>query len=161
MKDRARTAFRLVRRGSRPVHLMGTRSVVVFGVNDGPTPIQNVADVFAESPLGGVDWYFPQRLSIDSEAASDLQQTPAATFLGLHITHLKQVDVPLYAFETSLGGTDNAVADGAMAFKNASHIPSVTIVNRTSTYSHLDPLLAAPSHNAFWQTVVPWLKKIR
>jgi hypothetical protein len=130
-------------------------------VNDGPTPVQNVADVFAQSPLGGIEWYFPERLNIDSEAGSDLQETPAATALGLHLTHLRQVDVPLYAFETSLGGAHNQVADGAMAFKKASRIPSVTIVNRSSTYSHLDPLLASPSQNAFLRTVVPWLKKIR
>jgi hypothetical protein len=42
----------------------------------------------------------------------------------------------------------------------ASKIPSVTIVNRVSTYSHLDPLLAAPSHNAFLQSVVPWIEQL-
>ena len=31
------------------------------------------------------------------------------------------------------------------------------MVSRTSTYSHLDPLLAAPSQNDFLKTVVPWL----
>jgi hypothetical protein len=36
----------------------------------------------------------------------------------------------------------------------------VTVINRSSTYSHLDPLLAAPSHNAFLQTVVPWIKQL-
>jgi hypothetical protein len=34
------------------------------------------------------------------------------------------------------------------------------VVSRTTTYSHLDPLLAASGKNAFLQTVVPWLKRI-
>jgi len=33
-------------------------------------------------------------------------------------------------------------------------------MSRVSTYSHLDPLLAAPAHNAFLQSVVPWLRKV-
>jgi len=36
----------------------------------------------------------------------------------------------------------------------------VTVVSRTATYSHLDPLLAASDQNDFLKTVVPWLKKL-
>jgi len=62
--------------------------------------------------------------------------------------------------QTSLGGTDNYVASAAVAYQRASQIPSVTVINRASTYSHLDPLLAAPSHNAFLQSIVPWIKQL-
>jgi hypothetical protein len=68
--------------------------------------------------------------------------------------------VPPSAFQTSLGSTDNAVADRVHSFGEHSRIPSVTVVSRTATYSHLDPLLATPSKNAFLQTAVPCLKKI-
>ena len=129
-------------------------------VNSGITPVQNVADVFAQAPLAAADWYYPERLSIDAGAAAGLQQTALATYLGLRLEHTSQVDVPLYAFQTSLGGADNAVANGANYYKQQSKIPSVTVVSRTATYSHLDPLLATPADNAFLQTVVPWLKKI-
>jgi len=129
-------------------------------VPDGITPVQNVAAVFAQSPLSAVDWYYPARLSIDSGAAASLRQTPVADQLGLRMFHTAQVDVPLFAFQTSLGGTHNAVADAAHAFQAESKIPSVTVVSRTSTYSHLDPLLAAPGANAFLATVVPWLKHV-
>ena len=130
-------------------------------VNTGPTPAENIAYAFAQEPLGAVDWYYPMRLTIDVEAAARLEQTPAAQYLGLRLLHVHQVDVPLYVIQTSLGGTDNAVADGARRYQQESKIPSVTIVNRASTYAHLDPLLAAPSRNAFLLTVVPWLKRIR
>jgi len=121
------------------------------------TPVKNVIDVFSQTPLAAAEWYYPERLSIDAGAAASLQQTPAASYLGLRITHTAQVDVPLYAFQTALGGKDNGVVDSAEAYKAESKIPSVTTVSRTATYSHLDPLLATPSQNAFLQTVVPWL----
>ena len=129
-------------------------------VNDGPTPIQDIAFAFSQEPLGPVDWYYPERLTIDAGAASSLTQTPAADVLGLRLYHLSEVDAPLYVIQTSLGGTDDTVADAARAYHHESKIPSVTIVNRYSTYSHLDPLLAAPSKNAFLQTVVPWIEHL-
>lgn len=129
-------------------------------VNAGPTPAQDVAFVFSQEPLGPVDWYYPQRLSIDTQAARSLTNTAAAKVLGLRLTHLHQVNVPMYVIQTSLGGTDNAVARAARAYKRDSKIPSLRIVDRASTYSHLDPLLAAPGRNAFLTTVVPWLEAL-
>ncbi len=129
-------------------------------VNAGPTPVQDIAYVFSREPLGPVDWYFPERLSIDIGAASALTQTPAANVLGLRLYHLHQVNVPMYVIQTSLGGTDNAVSDAAHAFQRQSKIPSLTVIDKHSTYSHLDPLLATPSKNAFLQTVVPWIEKL-
>ena len=124
------------------------------------TPVRNVIDAFAQTPLAGTEWYYPERLSIDAGVAQSLQQTDVATYLGLRLFHTAQVDVPLYAFQTSLGGTGNAVADSAQAYKAESRIPSVTVVSRTATYSHLDPLLASPGRNDFLKTVVPWLKTV-
>ena len=129
-------------------------------VNTGPTPAQDVAFVFSQEPLGPVDWYYPQRLTIDTQAARSLTETPAAKVLGLRLTHLHEVDVPMYVIQTSLGGTANAVARAARAYRRDSKIPSLRIVNRASTYSHLDPLLAAPGRNAFLKTVVPWLEAL-
>jgi pimeloyl-ACP methyl ester carboxylesterase len=124
------------------------------------TPIANVVDAFAQTPLAAAEWYYPERLSIDAAASASLQQTDVATSLGLRLLHTSQVDVPLYAFQTALGGQDNAVAASAQAFKAESKIPSVTVVSRTATYSHLDPLLASPARNDFLATVVPWLKRV-
>jgi hypothetical protein len=124
------------------------------------TPIMNVVDAFAQTPLAAADWYYPERLTIDAGAAQSLHQSDVATYLGLRLFHTSQVDVPLYAFQTSLGGAGNAVADSAQAYKAESKIPSVTVVSRTATYSHLDPLLAGSSRNDFLKTVVPWLKKV-
>jgi len=124
------------------------------------TPIGNVVDTFAQTPLAAAEWYYPERLSIDAGASASLQQTDVATYLGLRLLHTSQVDVPLYAFQTALGGQDNGVAASAAAYKAESKIPSVTVVSRTSTYSHLDPLLASSGQNDFLKTVVPWLKHL-
>ncbi len=129
-------------------------------VNDGPTPIQNVAKAFSIEPLGSIDWYYPERLTIDVQAAHSLTETPAARTLGLHLKYLHQVDIPLFAIQTSLGGESNAVMDGAKEYKRVSKIPSVEIINKAKTYSHLDPLLAAPAKNAFLRNVAPWLEKV-
>ncbi|MEA2390328.1 MAG: hypothetical protein QOK31_437, partial [Solirubrobacteraceae bacterium] len=130
-------------------------------VNDGPTPIETVAQVFSRPDLPAVDWYYPLRLTIDVDAATEMRSTGATRFLGLRIKHLSKVDVPLYVIQTALGGRDNRLARGAKAYKKRSRVPSVTIVDRATTYSHLDPLLASPARNDFLKTVVPWLKRIR
>jgi hypothetical protein len=129
-------------------------------VDTGPTPAQDLAFAFSQEPLGPVDWYYPQRLSIDTQAARSLTETKGAKALGLKLRYLHQVDVPMYVIQTSLGGTDNAVDKAAKAYQRQSKIPSLTEVDRASTYSHLDPLLAAPAGNAFLATIVPWIKTL-
>jgi hypothetical protein len=129
-------------------------------VDTGITPVKNVVDTFAQTPLAAAEWYYPVRLSIDAGAAASLQQNAVADELGLRLLHTAQVDVPLYAFQTALGGANNGVAASAQAYKAESSIPSVTVVSRTDTYSHLDPLLAASGQNDFLKSAVPWLDKV-
>jgi pimeloyl-ACP methyl ester carboxylesterase len=129
-------------------------------VDTGITPIENVARAFAREPLGAVDWYYPMRLTIDVSTGAGLRGTAAARFLGLRLKHEHQVDVPYYVIQTALGGTGNALAKGARLFKRDSRIPSLELVDRKKTYSHLDPLLASPSRNDFLKTVVPWLRRV-
>jgi hypothetical protein len=124
-----------------------------------PTPIANLANAFSLEPLGAIEWYYPARLSLDVGAASSLRQTPAARALGLRLTRVKQVDVPLYAFGAALAGRDGALKTGAQRYKSLSRIPSVTYVDRSTTYSHLDPLLAAPDRSALVSTLTPWLRR--
>lgn len=123
------------------------------------TPSANVARLFAEQPINGVEWYFPLRLSLDVDAASPLRRTAAARRLGLRPWHLRRVDVPLYAFQTDLTG--GRVLRGARRYIARSRVPrgASRLVDRASTTSHLDPVTAAPATNDFLKTVVPWLKR--
>ena len=92
-------------------------------------------------------------------AAGNYIRTPVTDFLGLRTWHRKDVDVPLYAFQTSL--SNGAVLKGARAFVRASKVPRAKYVDRASTYAHLDPLTATPARNDFLKTVVPFLRTLR
>lgn len=132
--------------------------------NAGVTPVQNIARGFAGDRNGtnGVDWYYPRRLNVDTDGASSMDpENPAAKVLGLRLFHLADVNIPYYAFQTSLTGSRNGVVEGAKNFAARSKVPKggLVIVNRSDKTSHLDPLLAAPKKNDFVKTVVPFLKK--
>ncbi len=131
--------------------------------NSGITPVQNIARGFAGDRYGtnGVDWYYPRRLNVDTDGASTMEkENPAAKVLGLRVWHIKDVNIPYYAFQTSLSGSRNGVVNGATNFAARSKVPKggLVIVDRKNTTSHLDPLLAAPATNDFLKTVIPFLK---
>ena len=68
----------------------------------------------------------------------------------------------MYSFDTSLGG--GRVADATRQLAEQSNVPKswVTTVKRTKTFSHIDPISAAPSKNDFLKTVIPFLRnKVR
>jgi hypothetical protein len=81
--------------------------------------------------------------------------------LGVRATHGRSVHLPLYAFETSLG--KGRVLKAVKALGKRSGVPAskITLVDRSKTYAHIDPLVALPSKNAFLKTVVPFLRKVR
>jgi pimeloyl-ACP methyl ester carboxylesterase len=127
------------------------------GWQDGElTPIRRFAQAYAANDPNATEWYYPRRLLLDIDAASDMRQTPAARIVGLRLLHTRQIDVPLYAFSTSL--TEGRVAKGARRLVQRSRIKREVVVDDRST-SHLDPLSAAPGTNRFLKTVVPFLKR--
>ncbi len=127
------------------------------------TPVQHIAKGFGGDRYGtnGVDWYYPARLNVDTDGASSLNRNnPAAKVLGLRLWHLARVNIPYYAFQTSLTGSRDGVVNGAKNFAARSKVPNggLVIVDRKNSTSHLDPLLAAPATNDFLKTVIPFLK---
>jgi pimeloyl-ACP methyl ester carboxylesterase len=125
--------------------------------NRGLTPIQNIASGFFQEPGNFVEWYFPARLTLDVDGADALSRNPITNHLGLRTWHRAEINVPLYAEQTSL--THGRVLRGARRLFRSSHIPRATYVNVPNSY-HLDPLLATPSKNVFLKTVVPFLKSL-
>ncbi|QEC47812.1 alpha/beta hydrolase [Baekduia soli] len=124
------------------------------------TPIERLAETFGQEPANAVEWFYPARLNLDVDAASPLTQDAAATYLGLRLKWARQVDLPLYAVQTSL--TNGGVLKGARSFLKLSRSPAARarLVDASATESHLDPLTAAPDRNRYLQTVVPWLKRL-
>ena len=123
------------------------------------TPIENVARLFGRSPVDASEWYFPTRLSLDVDGASNLGRNAVTKLLGLRPWHRRTIDLPLYTLQTDL--THGRVLRGARRLVAASRIPTrrVRLVDASRENSHLDPLTAAPSKSRFLKTVVPWLKK--
>jgi len=119
------------------------------------TPIRRHARAYASNEPNAIEWYYPRRLLLDIDGASDLRMNEAARILGLRLVHARKIDVPLYAFSTSL--TEGTVAHGARRLAGMSRIPRSRVVDARGT-SHLDPLSAAPETNRFLKTVVPFLR---
>lgn len=109
----------------------------------------------------GTAWYHPRRLTLDGRVTNGGVPTPAQRTLGVRTTHGRDLDLSIYAFETSLG--KGRVLRGARALARRSGISArrVTLVDRSATYAHVDPLTARPDRNAFVKTVVPFLERIR
>jgi hypothetical protein len=123
--------------------------------------VARAAEMF--SGIEGIDgtaWYHPRRLSIDGQAVAGGVANPAQRVLGVRATHGRDLDLPIYAIETSLGA--GRVLKGARALARRSGVPRrmVTLVDRHTTYDHIDPLSALPDRNAFVRTVVPFLGKV-
>jgi hypothetical protein len=128
-------------------------------VDGGVTPISNLARTFGQMPSDAVEWYFPDRLRIDTNGAAALKENAAAKFLGLTIDGPQRVNVPLYAIQTDL--THGGVLRGARRFVKQARTTNAqaTYVNADPQMSHLDPLTAASDKNKFLKTVVPFLKR--
>ena len=111
--------------------------------------------------MDGTAWYHPRRLSLDGSVTNGGRPTPAQKVLGVRTTRGRDVHVPIYAFETSLG--KGRVLRGARMLAERGGVPErdVTLVDRSATYAHVDPLTASPGKNDFVRTVVPFLKRIR
>jgi dienelactone hydrolase len=121
------------------------------------TPIRRFARAYAADAPNATEWYYPRRLLLDFDAASDLRMNKAAKLLGLRLEHGREIDLPLYAFSTDL--TAGRVARGARRLARIAPIKKPVVVDDRRT-SHLDPLSAAPDTNPFLETVVPFLKRL-
>ena len=126
------------------------------------TPIARYARMFSGTwveDTDGVAWYHPMRLTIDSGAVAAGNPNPAQQVLLVNAVHGDRINVPIYAFAASLGGT--RVLDAARALAQQSGLPAskLTLINRQGSYAHNDPAGAFP-HNAFLDNLVPFLRKI-
>ncbi len=127
------------------------------------SPIQRVAAVFSGTGFKGLDgtaWYHPRRLSVDSGGVAAGNANPAQPVLDVRATHGDDLDrLRIYAFAASLGG--QRVLDAAALLATQSGIPKrrLTLVDRSATYTHIDPLTASP-RNAFVSTLAPFLRKV-
>ena len=128
-------------------------------VDGGVTPVSRLAATFGQEPSNGIEWYFPKRLTIDTNGANEMRQNDVANFLGLRLLHTKKVDLPLYSIQTEL--TNGGVLRGSRAFIGRAKTTrkESVLVNADPEQSHLDPLTAGWRQNRFFKTVVPFLRE--
>src|SRR5829696_3202935 len=128
-------------------------------IDGGVTPVGRLAATFGQEPTNALEWYFPTRLTIDTNGADQMRANDVGRFLGLRLFHTRKVNLPLYAIATDSAGAH--VLAGARNFIRRARTTrrQAVLVNRNPEISHLDPLTAAPRTNAFLKTVVPFLNK--
>ena len=120
--------------------------------------MQRLAATFGQEPANAIEWYFPRRLTIDTNGANELVQNDVANLLGLRLFHQPKVDIPLYAIQTDLTkgrvllGASNFIARARTTKKESS------LINADPEQAHLDPLMAATKQNKFFTTVTPFLR---
>ncbi len=124
-------------------------------VDGGITPVRRIAKTFGQEPSNSIEWYFPKRLTIDTNGADRLRQNAVARYLGLRLQHTNQVDLPLYALQTDLTG--GHVLRGARRFIERARTTRAEsrLVDADPQQSHLDPLTADPTRNGSTRTVCP------
>ena len=129
------------------------------------TPITRYAAMLSGAGVDGADgteWYFPDRLTIDTGAVGNGIANPAQKILGLDATMGRQLPkgLRIYAFAARLGGA-GVLAD-ALGLANQSRIPlkNVLLINPASTYAHNDPAGAYPQ-NAFFTGLLRFLRRVK
>ena len=111
--------------------------------------------------VDGAAWFHPARLTVDAKAVAGGVPNSAQKLLGLRASHGADMDVPIYAFETSF--LEGQILSAARSLARRSHLPArkVTLVDRSASDAHSDPLYDSPDHNDFEKTVVPFLRHTR
>jgi pimeloyl-ACP methyl ester carboxylesterase len=129
--------------------------------NDGITPVERAAATFAGiAGMDGTSWYHPSKLSLDAGAVNGGIANPADGVLDVHATHGKDLQLPIYAFATVLGNQRVLTAARALAAQSGLPASDLTLVDRSATYAHCDPLAATPEQNDFLKTVERFLGTI-
>jgi hypothetical protein len=139
-------------------------------VDDELVPVERAARMFSglvegadgDETLGidGTAWYHPRRLSIDSGAVNGGIENPAQELLGVRAIHGTELDLPIYALETTFGA--GRVLNGARLLAEQSGIPEseLTLVDESDRLTHTDPMGVETSQNPLVETLVPFLRDI-
>ncbi len=128
------------------------------------TPIARYARMLSGFDVTGADgseWYFPQRLTIDTGAVGNGIPNAAQSVLGLRATMGRGLPhrLLIYAFGARLGGAGVLLDARALAAQSGISAGNLILINRASTYAHNDPAGAYP-RNAFFAGLTRFLHRI-
>jgi pimeloyl-ACP methyl ester carboxylesterase len=133
------------------------------------TPIHRYAEMFyGEGLIGedGSEWYFPERLTIDTGAVADGNENDAQKVLELEATegHSLPKSLKILAIDSELDKkliVPRATLIAAEVLAEQSGIPkeNLTLIDAEETYAHNDPAGAYPQ-NVFFEAMIPYLQGI-
>jgi hypothetical protein len=161
--------------GTSPMGLLAAQAHLGRGISPtGPlhgwdgagalTPITRFATMlsgFGVSDADGSEWYFPERLTIDSGAVGNGTANAAQSVLGVDATMGRELPrrLEIYAFGARLGGAGVLADAQALAAQSGIPAGNLLLINRQSTYAHNDPAGAYP-HNAFFAGLSRFLARV-
>jgi hypothetical protein len=116
------------------------------------TPLKRYAEMLAGTGVrkaDGSEWYFPERLTIDTGAVADGNNNPAQEVLGEHAIHGHELPstLKILAINSELdklfGGSTLTAAE-VLAEQSGIPHENLTLINVENTYAHNDPAGADP-----------------
>jgi pimeloyl-ACP methyl ester carboxylesterase len=137
------------------------------------TPLRRYAEMLSGAGLkstDGSEWYFPERLTLDTGAVAEGNANPAQEVLGEHAIHGHELPTSLkiLAINSELDkaiGANSLQAAEILAEQSGIPKSNLTLIEREETYAHNDPAGADPAaggifENVFFAEMVPFLEKI-
>lgn len=130
------------------------------------TPLKRYAEMLSGTGIhgaNGTEWYFPERLTIDTGAVAEGNANPAQEVLDEHAIfgHELPKSLKILAIDTELdkylGGGNTLEAAEILAEQSGIPKENLTLINEEETYSHNDPAGAYPN-NEFFNQLVPFLQ---
>jgi pimeloyl-ACP methyl ester carboxylesterase len=131
------------------------------------TPVRRYAEMLSGTGLlfaDGTEWYFPERLTIDTRAVADGIPNAAQEVLGEHAIHGTELpkSLKILAIDSELDKLLPAnTLEAAVGLAKLSGIPltNLTLIEVETQYAHNDPAGAYPN-NEFFNHLVPFLDGI-
>ncbi len=137
------------------------------------SPLRRYAEMLSGTGFAradGDEWYFPERLTIDTGAVADGNANPAQEVLGEHAIHGHELPTSLKILAISseldklFGGGSVLTAAEVLAEQSGIPAGNLTLIDKESEYAHNDPAAAEPGGNiegnAFYAALVPYLEGI-
>jgi hypothetical protein len=136
------------------------------------SPLRRYSEMLAGTGIRGIDgdeWYFPERLTIDTGAVADGNANPAQEVLGEHAIHGHELPTSLKILAISseldkaLGGSSLTAAE-VLAQQSGIPPQNLTLIDAENEYAHNDPAAAEPEGNIdgnrFFEALVPFLEGV-
>jgi pimeloyl-ACP methyl ester carboxylesterase len=136
------------------------------------SPLRRYAEMLAGTGIRGADgdeWYFPERLTIDTGAVAEGNANPAQEVLGEHAIHGHELpsDLKILAISSELDkvlGASTLTAAEILAEQSGIPAANLTLIDTESEYAHNDPAAAEPGGNieanVFYKELVPFLEGV-